>query len=58
MLFPKFLSKSSTIGITAPSCGVGDDIPSFEKSLETLKKNIKLLKQKVLEIKEEYQQIP
>lgn len=43
MLFPKFLSPSSTIGITAPSCGVGDDIPSFEKSLETLKKEYKVI---------------
>lgn len=38
MKFPKFLEKNAVIGITAPSCGMGDDIPSFEKSIDTLKK--------------------
>lgn len=38
MLYPKFLHKKSTIGITAPSLGVGNNIESFEKSLKTLKK--------------------
>lgn len=36
MLFPKFLKPNDTIGITAPSQGVGKDIASFEKSLKTL----------------------
>lgn len=38
MLYPKFLKEKSTIGITAPSSGVGDYLESFEKSLNTLKK--------------------
>lgn len=36
MQYPKFLKVNSTIGITAPSQGVGDDIPSYEKSIHTL----------------------
>ena len=36
MQYPKFLKANSTIGITAPSQGVGDDIPSYEKSIQTL----------------------
>lgn len=39
MLYPKFLKEKSTIGITAPSSGVGDYLESFEKSLNTLKKS-------------------
>ena len=39
MLYPKFLKEKDTIGITAPSQGVGDNIESFEKSLTTLTKN-------------------
>ena len=39
MKYPKFLKENSTIGITAPSSGVGWDIDNFEKSLENLKKN-------------------
>ena len=38
MHYPKFLERGLTIGITAPSAGVGDDIESFEKSLTNLKK--------------------
>lgn len=38
MQYPKFLEKNDTIGITAPSAGVGDNILAFEKSLKTLKK--------------------
>lgn len=38
MQYPKFLEKKDTIGITAPSQGVGDNIESFEKSIATLKK--------------------
>ena len=37
MQYPSFLKEKDIIGITAPSAGVGDDIPSFEKSLTTLK---------------------
>lgn len=52
MLYPKFLKEKSTIGITAPSSGVGDYLESFEKSLNTLKNPVmKLWKLKVLEIK-------
>lgn len=38
MQYPKFLQKNDIIGITAPSQGVGDNIKSFEKSLNTLRK--------------------
>lgn len=38
MQYPRFLEKNDTIGITAPSAGVGDNILAFEKSLETLRK--------------------
>ncbi len=37
MNHPKFLENNATIGITAPSAGVGYKIPEFEKSLQTLK---------------------
>lgn len=37
MNYPKFLEKNATIGITAPSSGVGYKIDEFEKSLQTLK---------------------
>lgn len=39
MIYPKFLEKESTIGITAPSAGVGEKLESFDKSLEQLKKH-------------------
>ena len=39
MKYPEFLKDNSMIGITAPSAGVGDYQESFDKSLETLKKN-------------------
>ena len=39
MRYPKFLKNNSTIGVTAPSSGVGWDIENFEKSLDNLKKN-------------------
>ena len=38
MQYPKFIKQGQTIGITAPSAGVGDDLDSFEKSINTLKK--------------------
>ena len=37
MIYPKFLSRGDTIGITAPSAGVGNKIDSFEMSLASLK---------------------
>ena len=37
MRYPKFLKEGSTIGITAPSSGVGKDLEGFEKSLNHLK---------------------
>lgn len=38
MLYPKFLEKNDIIGITAPSQGVGNNLKSFEKSLNNLRK--------------------
>ncbi len=38
MIYPKFLKQGSTIGICAPSAGVGRKLDSFDLSLETLKK--------------------
>ena len=37
MRYPKFIDLDSTIGVCAPSCGVGRKIPDFEKSIQTLK---------------------
>lgn len=37
MKYPKFITKKSVIGITAPSAGVGEHITSFNKSLTTLR---------------------
>lgn len=39
MIYPEFLKENDLIGITAPSAGVGHKIESFEKSLNSLKKN-------------------
>lgn len=38
MIYPKFLHKNDTIGICAPSHGVGDNLEGFESSIHTLKK--------------------
>lgn len=38
MIYPAFLKKNDTIGITAPSAGVGRKLESFETSLSVLKK--------------------
>lgn len=38
MLYPNFLRKNQTIGITAPSAGVGYKLLSYEKSIKTLQK--------------------
>ena len=37
MVYPEFLQNGSTIGIAAPSAGVGDDIIGWEKSVHFLK---------------------
>ena len=39
MIYPEFLKENELIGITAPSAGVGYKIESYEKSLNSLKKN-------------------
>lgn len=38
MIFPKVIKPTENIGICAPSAGVGEDLVSFEASLEQLKK--------------------
>ena len=38
MRYPSTIKSEQKVGITAPSSGVGDDIESFEKSLNQLKK--------------------
>lgn len=38
MLYPKFLKDKDTIGITAPSQEVGDNIESFKNYLATVTK--------------------
>lgn len=38
MIYPEFLQNGSTIGIAAPSAGVGDDIADWEKSMKVLEK--------------------
>lgn len=38
MIYPNFLKQGATIGICAPSAGVGRKIDSFDLSIETLKK--------------------
>ena len=37
MIYPRFLTDHSTIGISAPSAGVGHKIDSFDQSLKVLK---------------------
>lgn len=37
MIYPEFLEKNDTIGICAPSAGVGDHLEDFDASLNTLK---------------------
>lgn len=39
MKYPKFLTNHSTIGITAPSAGVGKYQEEFDKSLKNIEKN-------------------
>ena len=38
MIYPKFLTENATVGICAPSAGVGHKIESFEASLKVLRK--------------------
>jgi muramoyltetrapeptide carboxypeptidase LdcA involved in peptidoglycan recycling len=38
MIYPEFLHKGSTIGISAPSAGVGRKLEDFDRSLSLLKK--------------------
>lgn len=38
MVYPDFLRNGGTIGIAAPSAGVGDDIEDWEQSMEVLEK--------------------
>ena len=38
MIYPAFLKKNDTIGICAPSAGVGRKLEDFDRSLQTLKK--------------------
>lgn len=42
MIYPSFLKKGDTIGISAPSAGVGRKLESFDQSLSVLKQNYKL----------------
>lgn len=52
MLYPKFLKDKDTIGITAPSQEVGDNIESFKNYLATVTKyGYQIKKTQVLEIK-------
>lgn len=37
MRYPQFLKSNSIIGVSAVSCGIGDRISDYEKSIETLK---------------------
>lgn len=37
MIYPKFLDSNSTIGICAPSMGVGDKITDYNKSIDKIK---------------------
>lgn len=38
MIYPEFLNKGDTIGISAPSAGVGRKLEDFDRSLSVLKK--------------------
>ena len=38
MIYPEFLKKNDTIGICAPSAGVGRKLEDFDRSLNTLKR--------------------
>ncbi|MDO4940175.1 MAG: LD-carboxypeptidase [Erysipelotrichaceae bacterium] len=38
MIYPKFIKKNDTIGICAPSAGMGDRLESLDESIKTIKK--------------------
>ena len=38
MIYPSFLKKNDTIGISAPSAGVGRKLEDFDRSLQTLRR--------------------
>lgn len=46
MIYPKFLNDNDTIGITAPSKGVGNKLESFDKSLNQINKYFNILETK------------
>ena len=39
MIYPKFLKDGDTIGICAPSAGVGHKLDKYNKAIEVLKNN-------------------
>ena len=43
MIYPKFLNSNSTIGITAPSSGVGHKLDSFDLSIKNLNKHFNII---------------
>jgi len=43
MIYPKYLNDKSTIGITAPSAGVGKKLDSFDLSINNLKKHFNII---------------
>ena len=43
MIYPKFLKKDDLIGITAPSQGIKHKEESFDKSLNNLKKEFRII---------------
>jgi len=43
MIYPKFLNNNSTIGIAAPSSGVGHKLDSFDLSVNNLKKHFNVI---------------
>ena len=43
MIYPKFLNNKSTIGITAPSAGVGHKLESFDLSIKNINKHFNII---------------
>lgn len=39
MIYPEFIKENETVGICAPSAGVGNDIPGFRAALGVIKSN-------------------
>jgi len=50
MLYPTFLKKKDTIGICAPSAGVGKKKPSYEKSLQQLQEHFSIIETKSVRV--------